>query len=71
MGKDQVNGFHAIAYPYVYKLGGRLSGEHGIGAKKVVAMEKVTNPVELNMMRSIKRALDPKNILNPGKVFNV
>ena len=69
--EDQVNGFHAIAYPYVYKLGGRLSGEHGIGAKKVVAMEKVTNPVELNMMRSIKKALDPLNILNPGKVFNV
>jgi glycolate oxidase len=69
--EDQVNGFHAIAYPYVYKLGGRLSGEHGIGAKKVVAMEKVTNPVELNMMRNIKKALDPLNILNPGKVFNV
>ena len=69
--EDQVNGFHAIAYPYVYSLGGRLSGEHAIGAKKLVAMEKVTDPVELNMMRAIKRALDPKDVLNPGKIFNV
>jgi glycolate oxidase len=33
-------------------------------------MEKYTEPVEMKMMREIKRALDPKNILNPGKVFN-
>ena len=41
-----------------------------IGAKKVEAMEKYTEPVEMKMMKEIKRALDPKNILNPGKVFN-
>lgn len=69
--EEQVAAFHAIAYPYVYSLGGRLSGEHGIGAKKLPAMEKYTNAVELKMMREIKKALDPKNILNPGKVFNV
>ena len=68
--EDEVSRFHAEAYPYVYSLGGRLSGEHGIGAKKVEAMEKYTEPVEMKMMREIKRALDPKNILNPGKVFN-
>ena len=67
---DEVSRFHAEAYPYVYSLGGRLSGEHGIGAKKVEAMEKYTEPVEMKMMKEIKRALDPKNILNPGKVFN-
>ena len=55
----------------MYSLGGRLSGEHAIDAKKLAAMEKVTDPVELNMMRAIKRALDPKDILNPGKIFNV
>ena len=42
--------FHAIAYPYVYSLGGRISGEHGIGAKKVDALETYTDPVELKMM---------------------
>ena len=69
--EKQLSEFHAEAYAYVYSLGGRLSGEHGIGAKKLPAMEKYTNPVEMKMMRAIKAALDPKGILNPGKVFNV
>ena len=69
--EKQLNEFHAEAYAYVYSLGGRLSGEHGIGAKKLPAMEKYTNPVEMQMMRAIKKALDPKGILNPGKVFNI
>ncbi len=68
---DELQRFHAEAYAYVYSLGGRLSGEHGIGAKKVAAMEKYTDPVELSIMRAIKKAVDPKNILNPGKVFNI
>ena len=69
--EDELQRFHAQAYEYVYSLGGRISGEHGIGAKKVSAMETYTNPVELEIMRTIKRAMDPNNILNPGKVFNV
>ncbi|MBQ7021168.1 MAG: FAD-binding protein, partial [Phascolarctobacterium sp.] len=69
--EDELQRFHAIAYEYVYSLGGRISGEHGIGAKKLVAMETYTDPVELEIMRTIKRAMDPNNILNPGKVFNV
>lgn len=69
--EKQLSEFHAEAYAYVYSLGGRLSGEHGIGAKKLPAMEKYTDPVEMKMMRAIKSALDPKGILNPGKVFNV
>ena len=69
--EKQLSEFHAEAYAYVYSLGGRLSGEHGIGAKKLPAMEKYTDPVEMKMMRAIKKALDPKCILNPGKVFNV
>lgn len=69
--EDELQRFHAIAYEYVYSLGGRISGEHGIGAKKLAAMETYTDPVELEIMRTIKRAMDPNNILNPGKVFNV
>lgn len=68
--EQQVAEFHAISFAYVYSLGGRLSGEHGIGAKKADALEKYCDPVEMNIMKSIKRALDPNNILNPGKLIN-
>jgi len=68
--EKQVTAFHSIAYAYVYSLGGRLSGEHGIGSKKVVAMAKYTDPVELKMMKQIKSALDPLNILNPYKLID-
>ncbi len=69
--EDELQRFHAEAYAFVYSLGGRISGEHGIGAKKVEAMETYTDAVELEIMRTIKRAMDPNNILNPGKVFNI
>ncbi|KYZ74757.1 FAD-binding protein [Anaerosporomusa subterranea] len=62
--------FHQELYGFVYQLGGRLSGEHGIGSKKVKEMEMFTHPVELKLMRAIKKAIDPMGILNPGKIFN-
>ncbi|WP_337947609.1 FAD-linked oxidase C-terminal domain-containing protein, partial [Megasphaera sp.] len=58
-------------YALVYKLGGRLSGEHGIGYKREALLEKYTDPVELKMMKAVKKALDPKNIMNPGKVVSI
>lgn len=50
-------------------LGGTLSGEHGIGLMKAPYMERELGEVGLGMMRKIKEAWDPKNILNPGKIF--
>lgn len=58
-------------YSFIYAQGGRLSGEHGIGFKRKALMEEFTNPDELAMMKAIKKALDPNNILNPGKIFDV
>ncbi|MDU2066328.1 MAG: FAD-binding oxidoreductase [Sporomusaceae bacterium] len=58
-------------YSAVYEVGGKLSGEHGIGYKRLKLLEEYGNPVELKMMKAIKQALDPKNILNPGKVIAV
>lgn len=58
-------------YKFIYELGGRLSGEHGIGYKRKELMAEFTNPDELEMMKAIKRALDPNNILNPGKILDV
>ena len=68
--EEELARFHEYAYAYVYKLGGRLSGEHGIGAKKAPVLEKYCNPVEMSIMKTIKRAMDPNNILNPGKLIN-
>ncbi|MCD8175702.1 MAG: FAD-binding protein, partial [Phascolarctobacterium sp.] len=66
-----VEAFHNEIYDYVYKIGGRMSGEHGIGLKKIDYMEKFTDPVELGLMKKIKKARDPNLILNPGKIFKM
>jgi FAD/FMN-containing dehydrogenase len=50
-------------------LGGVLSGEHGIGVLKRDFLADNLDPQALAMMRAIKRAFDPKNIMNPGKVL--
>lgn len=56
-------------YDLTAKLGGILSGEHGIGSEKRNYIHKVINSVALNYMRQIKKTLDPNNILNPYKIF--
>jgi glycolate oxidase len=53
----------------VVKLGGTISGEHGIGLVQKPFMDIAFPEVTLNLMREIKRVFDPKNILNPGKIF--
>lgn len=53
----------------VVKLGGTLSGEHGIGLVQQSYMDIAFPEVSLNLMREIKKVFDPKGILNPGKIF--
>jgi glycolate oxidase len=50
-------------------LGGVLSGEHGIGLEKRRLFNRAIDPVALDLMKSIKKILDPNNILNPGKIW--
>lgn len=54
-----------------HKLGGKISGEHGIGSKRKKYMEMVVDPVELELMKKIKKSFDPNNIMNPGKIFDL
>jgi FAD/FMN-containing dehydrogenase len=60
---------NAAVYEVVARLGGSISAEHGIGQLKSALLRKVKDPVALEMMRHIKEALDPKCILNPGKML--
>jgi FAD/FMN-containing dehydrogenase len=53
----------------VHEFGGSFSAEHGIGRLKVAELETYASPVELALMRAVKRALDPNGVLNPGKVL--
>jgi len=63
---DEVN---AAVFQVVAKFGGSISAEHGIGVLKRDLLPKVKDPVAIDLMRTLKRTLDPKNILNPGKVL--
>ena len=51
------------------ELGGTLSGEHGVGVLKRPYLEKALGPLSIEVQKQIKRALDPNNIMNPGKMF--
>jgi FAD/FMN-containing dehydrogenase len=59
---------HAM-FDLVESLGGSISAEHGIGRLKAEEFAQRADPVELDVMRALKRALDPHGILNPGKVL--
>lgn len=54
---------------YVVSLGGAISGEHGIGLAKTPFLKLQHTDIEINTMLAVKKALDPNNILNPGKIF--
>jgi FAD/FMN-containing dehydrogenase len=50
------------------KFGGSISAEHGVGVMKRALIAELKDPVAIDVMGMLKRTLDPKNILNPGKV---
>ncbi|MCQ3942913.1 MAG: hydroxyacid dehydrogenase, partial [Alphaproteobacteria bacterium] len=60
---------NAVVFAVVRRHGGSISAEHGIGVMKRDLLPDVKDPVALDLMRTLKRTLDPDNILNPGKVL--
>jgi FAD/FMN-containing dehydrogenase len=60
----------ACVYEPLRGIGGSISAEHGIGLERKHFLEISRTPAEIAAMRAIKAALDPKRILNPGKVFD-
>ena len=61
--------FNRIVHDLVQSFGGSISAEHGIGLLKRDELPRYKSPVELELMRAVKRALDPHNLMNPGKVL--
>jgi FAD/FMN-containing dehydrogenase len=61
--------FNRIVHDIVARMNGSISAEHGIGLIKRDELPRYKDPVALDLMRTLKRALDPANILNPGKVL--
>jgi FAD/FMN-containing dehydrogenase len=61
----------ALVHAIVVELGGSISAEHGIGVLKRELLKTVKEPLELEMMRRIKQAFDPDNILSPGRIIGL
>jgi len=72
-GKEFVRAFedkiNTLVFDQVQRFGGSISAEHGVGEQKVNKLPLYKDPTALAMMRSVKQALDPHNILNPGRVL--
>ena len=64
--KDAVK---AIIYANLKQMGGSFSAEHGIGLEKKPELKTLIDPVKLALMQSIKKTIDPKGIMNPGKII--
>jgi glycolate oxidase len=69
--KEKIAVFEDKACAVVYGLGGRISGEHGIGQKRKKLFAKYTDPTAYALMKAVKKAFDPNMILNPGKLFDI
>jgi FAD/FMN-containing dehydrogenase len=67
--RDMEDRVSTLVFESVARFKGSISAEHGIGSQKVDKLPRYKDPVALGMMRSIKQALDPQNIMNPGRVI--
>jgi FAD/FMN-containing dehydrogenase len=67
--RDARHAVEEIVYGSLRTRGGSVSAEHGIGLEKRAYLDYTRNADEIALMKTLKRALDPQNILNPGKVF--
>jgi FAD/FMN-containing dehydrogenase len=64
--EDRVN---TLVFDSVARFGGSISAEHGVGSLKADKLPRYKSAVALDLMGAIKRALDPQNLMNPGRVL--
>ena len=70
-GEDATDGVKRAVYEPLEAIGGSVSAEHGVGLDKKKYLKLSRNDAEIALMQTLKKALDPKGILNPGKVFDL
>ena len=70
-GNEEMTNILRQLFHLVKNMGGTVSGEHGIGLIQKPYMDIVFKEANLHLMRSIKKAFDPNNILNAGKIFDL
>jgi len=66
---EKINKMRREIYAITLSLGGAITAEHGVGLSKIQYLEMALDKTQIEIMRSIKKIFDPKNILNPGKIF--
>lgn len=66
---ESAGNVNRFVHDLAHDAGGSLSAEHGIGQLKLAEFERLADPARLAALRAIKRALDPRNIMNPGKLI--
>ena len=70
-GPEAAEGVKRAVYEPLAAIGGSVSAEHGVGLDKKKYLQLSRNNAEIALMRKLKLALDPKGILNPGKIFDL
>lgn len=71
MAPEAVHAVETIVYAELGKRNGVISAEHGIGLDKRAYLEHSRSTEEIQLMKTIKNAMDPNNLLNPGKIFEI
>ena len=69
--ETQEEGINKLVFKMVMAFQGSISAEHGIGSLKVEKLPHYKSPVAIELMKTIKRALDPQNMMNPGRVVRI
>ena len=67
--REQEDRVNTLVFDSVARFGGSISAEHGVGSLKADKLPRYKSAVALDLMRAIKQALDPQNLLNPGRVI--
>lgn len=69
--EEDVETIYSIVYPICAEFNGTISAEHGIGIQKKEKLKLSRSEIEIELMKTLKRTMDPNNILNPGRIFDI